>query len=90
MSDTPPLEELVEFPSVFVFRAMGEASPGFADRCVTAVRDALGREPEGVESKPSKEARYLAVRIGATVIEPAEIHAVYKALRAVDGVRMVL
>ncbi len=90
MSETPPLEELIDFPAVFVFRAMGDAGDDFADRCVAAVRDALGRDPEGVETRPSKGNRFLAVRVGALVLEPADIHAAYAALKAVEGVRLVL
>lgn len=90
MADTPSIDELIDFPTVFVFRAMGDADDGFPDRCVAAVHEALGRAPEGVETRASRQARFLAVRVGAVVISTDEIYAVYAALRAVEGVRLVL
>lgn len=87
---TPPLEDLVEFPSVFVFRAVGDAQDDLAGRCATALAQSLGRPAERVETHPSSAGRFLSVRLAATVLAPADILAVYAALRAVQGVRLVL
>lgn len=87
---TPPLEDLVAFPSLFVFRAVGEAQDDLPGRCQAALADSLGRPAELVETQPSSAGRFIAVRLGATVHQPAEIHAVYAALKAVKGVRLVL
>lgn len=86
----PRLEELVDFPAQFTFRALGAAEDDFSARCAAAVTRALGRMAETVTSQPSAGGRYLAVRVAVTVLTPAEIYAVYAALREVQGVRMVL
>lgn len=91
MSTPPPrLEDLVAFPSLFVFRAVGDAADDLAGRCRAALAEGLGRPAEQVDTQPSSGGRFLSVRLGATVHSPAEIHAVYAALRAVAGVRLVL
>jgi putative lipoic acid-binding regulatory protein len=91
MSDTrPSLDDLLEFPTRFVFRAMGESRDAFERDCDRAVRDALARPPESVTSSPSRKGNYTAVRVAAVVVDKDEILAVYAALRAVQGIRLVL
>lgn len=91
MANPPPkLEDLMDFPSVFTFRVMGEATDTLPDRCSAALTGALERPPEHVELRESSAGRYLAVRLGARVDTPDQIYAVYAALRAVEGVRLVL
>lgn len=84
------LDDLVDFPTRFVFRAMGQAREGFAQDCDRAVRDALSRPSESLESAPSRKGNYLSVRVAAVVEDKDEVFAVYAALKAVPGVKMVL
>lgn len=87
---TPKLEDLVDFPTVFVFRAVGRAEADFEVRCSAAVTATLGRMPDSVDTRPSAGGRWISVRLAARVHTPDEVYAVYAALRAVDGVHMVL
>lgn len=84
------LEELLEFPTVFVFRVVGPADTGLDQACRAAVRSTLGRAPEAVEVRPSSKGRWCSVRLGTTVVSADEIERLYGALRDLDGVRLVL
>ena len=92
MTDTAPstLDELLDFPTVFVFRVMGPADQGLDAACRAAVTDLLGRPPEGVEVRPSSKGTWCSVRVGTTVVSADEVERLYQALRGIDGVRMVL
>ncbi|MCB9777071.1 MAG: DUF493 domain-containing protein [Alphaproteobacteria bacterium] len=87
---SPPLSELVELPAVFTFRAVGDDDGDLAERCAKALRDALGRSAEAVETRPSAGGRFLAVRMSVHVHDTDELAAVYAALRETPGVRLVL
>jgi len=83
-------EELLDFPSLFVFRVIADSGAAIQVAIIAAAEASLGRSIEGVESKPSAKGRYTVHRVGAMVISAAEIRATYTALHEVDGVRMVL
>jgi putative lipoic acid-binding regulatory protein len=91
LSELPPrFEDLVEFPVLFVFRAVGAAEADFPGRCVAALTAALGRPPTSHELRPSAGGRFVGVHLGAMVASADELRAVYAALQALEGVRVVL
>jgi uncharacterized protein len=94
MSDSTPttsrLDELLEFPNLFVFRVMGAADSGLDEACRAAVVRLLGRPPDAVNVQPSSKGRWCSVRVGTTVVNADEIERLYVALRGLPGVRMVL
>ena len=83
-------EDLVEFPSLFVFRALGAASADLHQRCVRSVEQHLDRRVESVETAPSSKGAYVAVRVGVIVTSADEIRSTYDLLAKVEGIRMVL
>ena len=87
---TPKLEDLVDFPTPFTFRVMGEADETLVARCTAALEGTLGRPVDEVELRESAQGRFLAVRLGVQVHDADEIYGVYAALREVSGVRLVL
>lgn len=91
MTKPPPaLDDLVSFPSLMVFRAVGPDGVVFPAECLAAVDRALGRTPTSHELLRSAQGRWISVRVAATVVSADEVRAVYAALQAVDGVRLVL
>jgi putative lipoic acid-binding regulatory protein len=88
--EKPSLEELIEFPATFTFRAVADTSPDIIDLCEQAVSNALGRKVMQTASNPSKNGRFCSVRVTATVISADEIRAAYAAIHALDGIRMML
>lgn len=90
MPETPPLEDLVEFPSTFTFRVVATSSDGLADRAAALVSDAVGRSHDTVEEQPSKNGNYRSVRVAVLVESAEEIRAAYAALKTIPGVKMLL
>jgi putative lipoic acid-binding regulatory protein len=88
--DTPPLDELMEFPAAFTFRAVAATLPGLPQACATAVENALGRAPDKVSVQPSSKGKWTSVRVTAQVHSADEVLAAYAALKELDGVRMTL
>ena len=65
--ETPPLDELMEFPSSYTFRAVAATLPGLPQACATAVENALGRAPDKVSAQPSSKGKWTSVRVTAQV-----------------------
>lgn len=86
-----PIEELIEFPTRFVFKAVGHHTVRFAGDAHKAVRRALGGERQvELKTRLSSKAAYLSATLTATVESPEELTAAYAALRQVEGVITVL
>ena len=83
-------EDLLEFPCLFVFRVVAASGEQTRKGCEQTLKAVLSRPAEAVEVKPSSKGTYQVIRLGVTVISADEIRALYDALNAVDGVRMVL
>jgi putative lipoic acid-binding regulatory protein len=84
------LDDLVAFPALMVFRAVGPDGDVFPALCLAAVEQALGRSPTSHELMRSKQGRWMSVRVAATVTCADDVRAVFAALQAIDGVRVVL
>ncbi len=84
--DSPQLEDLVEFPTWWTFRAVGATTPALEGRCRQAVEHSVGREVLDLDTKPSSKGKWTAVRLKVVVQSADEVRAAYQALRAVDGV----
>jgi putative lipoic acid-binding regulatory protein len=88
--EKPTLEELIDFPATFTFRAVVDTSPDIMALCEQAVSKALGRKVIQTESNPSKNGRFCSVRITATVTSADEVRSAYAAIHALDGIKMLL
>ena len=83
-------EKLLEFPTLFVFRVVGLASPDFEPRCTSVVEEVLGRRIEAVQMRPSSNGKYCSVRLGVMALSADELRKVYDALGTIESVRLVL
>ena len=88
--EKPSLEELIDFPATFTFRAVADASPDIKEHCEQAVAKALDRQVIQTASQPSKNGRFCSVRVTATVVNADEVRAAYAAIHALDGIKMLL
>lgn len=91
--DTPrkaTLEDLMEFPAELVLRVMGERSEALVTRCTEVVTEVLGRGPDGVVVQPSSKGNFQSVRLRVRVETADEVREASAALKAVEGVRLVL
>ncbi|EHD06056.1 Proposed lipoate regulatory protein YbeD [Salmonella enterica subsp. enterica serovar Urbana str. R8-2977] len=83
------LNELLEFPTPFTYKVMGQALPELVDQVVEVVqRHAPGDYSPTV--KPSSKGNYhsVSITINATHIE--QVETLYEELGNIDIVRMVL
>jgi len=86
----PPLEDLLEFPTRFTFRAMGVAEETLVERCAQVVLDVTGRSAESVDQRESAAGRYRSVHLTVWMDTADQIRAIFAGLRALQGVRLVL
>ena len=84
------LDQLIEFPTSFTFRAVAVTLPGLPQACGTAVEHALGRPVDDITEQPSSQGKWTSARVTVEVHNADEVLAGYTALKAVDGVKMTL
>lgn len=87
-----PIDELVEFPCVFCFKAVGEASADFEAALLERVARVLGRplQPGEHSCRQSSGGRYLSVTINVQVANGAQVYAIYEAIQEDPRVRYLL
>ena len=88
MADAP---SLIDYPSAFPIKVMGEHVPGFREAVEAVVR---GFDPafdaDAIESRPSSGGRYLGLTVTLTVVSREQLDAVYRALSGHPMVKVVL
>lgn len=96
MSETPfpdgktRLEALVDFPTEFTFRVVGEAAAGLRERTVDVCEQQVGRSPSRVSTAASGKGNFESIRATLRVETADEVERLYAALRGIPGVRLVL
>ncbi len=80
------LDDLVEFPAPWTFRAVGATTPTLRASCRSAVEGAIGRAAVSVVEQPSSKGRWTAVRVKTVVESSEEVLAAYAALWEVEGI----
>ncbi len=85
------MEELLEFPTAFAFKAIGQHSLALPDRALAAVREVVGAERRlDLRTRLSRNGTYLSVTLSTRIESADELRAVYAALRTVEGVITLL
>lgn len=77
------------FPCRLELKVVGDARADFADAVVAAIHGVLPSDYSH-RSTPSSGGKYLSITVAVHFNDKAEVEAVYAALRAVSGVRIVL
>ena len=85
-----PIELLVEFPSVFVFRVIAAWSETLIEDCRARAERTLGRELLTVDHAMSAQGRFCSVRLSVVVVQPSDVTEVYATLREIPNLRMLL
>lgn len=87
MSDDSPLE----FPCSFPLKVMGHNRPTFEQYVVEIVRTHAGSPAiDQVTTRPSRNARYLAVTVTFTATSRAQLDDIYRALSVSEQVLFLL
>jgi putative lipoic acid-binding regulatory protein len=82
---------LIEFPSAFPIKIMGEAQEGFAQAIVEIViRHAPDYDAAGIEMRPSSGGRYLGLTCTITATSQEQLDALYRELSGHPLVKVVL
>jgi len=71
-----PIEELIDFPTRYIFKAIGHHTLAFSGRCLAAARGALGEDRKiELRTRMSSKAAYLSVTLIARVENADELRA---------------
>lgn len=87
-----PIEELVDFPCVFSFKAVGVATAGFVSDMLERVSAVLGRrvEPHEHSVRQSARGRYESVTLDLFVHSGEQVYSIYRAISQDTRVRYLL
>lgn len=83
-------ETLIEFPAEIAVKAMGLNESDFEDMIAELVRPHVEPSPVRFSSIPSKEGKYVSVRIHFTASSHDHLISVYAALKAEERVLYTL
>ena len=91
MKEIPPEQSLIEYPSQFPIKVMGENVDGFAQAVVMVARQFdPGFDAATVETRPSKAGKYLGVTITVTATSREQLDELYRTLSTHPMVKVVL
>ncbi|URI09677.1 DUF493 family protein [Aquincola tertiaricarbonis] len=91
MQPIPPEQSLIEYPSAFPIKVMGENVDGFV-HAVTQVAEQFDPnfDASTVELRPSKGGKYLGVTITVTATSREQLDELYRTLTTHPMVKVVL
>jgi putative lipoic acid-binding regulatory protein len=91
MKQIPPEQSLIEYPSQFPIKVMGENVDGFAQAVVTVARQFdPAFDAATVETRSSKAGKYLGVTITVTANSREQLDELYRTLSTHPLVKVVL
>lgn len=85
------LEKTHEFPCTFTFKVIGRVENGFAARVVAAIRDELNSNTDPpFRLRETAGGRHVSVTVEPTVQSAQQVLAVYRRIRRMVGLVMML
>ena len=82
---------LLQFPTPFPIKIMGEARDDFAQLVIAIVQQyAPDFDPASAETRPSSQGRYLGVTCTINATSQAQLDDLYRALSAQPLIKLVL
>ncbi len=84
------VEELLDFPCHYQFKAMGIAGEGFMRDIVAAVNKHVAVPEDAVRCRPSGKGTYQSVSVLVTLYNYEQLTAIYAELRQVVDLKMLL
>ncbi len=91
MTDIPPEQSLIDYPSSFPIKVMGLNVDGFADAIVAvAQRFDPGYDAATLETRPSTGNKYLGLTITVVATSREQLDELYRTLSTHPMVKMVL
>ena len=91
MSEIPPEESLIEYPSDFPIKVMGKSRPDLAQVLTEIVKQFdPDFDPATVEMRPSRNGNYIGLTFTVRATSREQLDALYRALHGHEMVSMVL
>lgn len=85
------LEKTHQFPCPYMFKAIGKAENAFVSRVVAAVREELASAQDPPYTfRQAQGGRHVAVTLEPNVQTPQQVIAIYRRMRAIAGLVMML
>ena len=91
MTDIPPEQSLIEYPSQFPIKVMGANVDGFEEAVVTVAKSFDPAFDAGsIESRTSRGGKYLGLTITVAATSRAQLDELYRTLSTHPSVKVVL
>ena len=91
MTDIPPEQSLIEYPSPFPIKVMGVNVQGFEEAVVSVAKSFdAGFDAKSIESRPSRGGKYLGLTITVTATSREQLDELYRTLSTHPMVKVVL
>ncbi len=91
MATIPPEQSLIEYPSAFPIKVMGEKAEGFVDALVRVAKQFdPAFDATTVELRPSSGGKYLGVTLTVTATSREQLDELYRTLSTHPMVKVVL
>ena len=88
---TPEAPSLIEYPSLFPIKVMGENAPGFEQAMVDiALQFDPGYDRTTLQLRPSSGGKYLGLTLSITATSREQLDALYRSLSGHPLVKVVL
>ncbi len=88
--DPSRIDELVQFPCDFEFKAFGPNDEVFPEAVRLAIESVVPIPRDQIRSRRSKEATYICVSAVARLFNARQVEDIYAALRRVEGLKYLL
>ena len=82
-SDGPENKPLIEYPTVYTFKAMGRQAPDFVDYVRDLFRALMGTEisPDSIREQPSSKGTYVSLSVSVYLLSEEHRRSIYTRLR---------
>ena len=91
MREIPPEESLIEYPSAFPIKVMGNQVPGYLEAMVAVARQFdPGFDAASIEQRPSSGGKYLGLTLTVTATSREMLDELYRTLSTHPMVKVVL
>jgi len=84
------VEELLDFPCHYQFKAMGIAGDCFKQAIVAAITKYVSVPEDAIRCRPSGKGTYQSVSVVVTLHNYEQLTNIYAAMRQVDDLKMLL
>ena len=90
MSEKCDPQDLMEFPCLYTFKAVGVSGDEFAEGILAAAREHCEVASDAVHIRPSGKGSYQSVSVFVRLENYRQLTAIYAAMKEVPGLKMLL